>query len=70
LREREKGFSFRCALIFLLVIRRETRDKFRIFFSSQSRRPPAKTKEKAHREEEEEEEERGERKALFWGDKE
>ena len=46
-REREKGYPPRCALIFLLVIRRETRDKFRIFFFFSEPPPPRKNKRKS-----------------------
>jgi len=69
LREREKGFSFRCALIFLLVIRRETRDKFRTFFFFSEPPPPAKQKKKRI-EKKKKKKKSEERESFFWGDKE
>jgi len=65
LREREKGFSFRCALIFLLVIRRETRDKFRTFFFFSEPPPPANKRKSASRRRRRRRARR--EKALFWG---
>lgn len=64
-REREKGFSFRCALIFLLVIRRETRDKFRTFFFFSEPPPPANKRKSASRRRRRRRARR--EKALFWG---
>jgi len=70
-REREKGYSPRCALIFLLVIRRETRDKFRIFFFfSEPPPPPQKQKKKRIEKKKKKKKKSEKREKLFWGDKE